>query len=181
MVFSRACTICGGTGRRRELMCTACAGQGATVRTERVTVRIPAGTGDGTRLRIPGKGHAGRHGGPSGELVVAVSVAAHPLYQRQGDDLLLKVPVALHEAVLGAKIVVPTPGGAARLRVPPGAQPGQRFRLHGRGMPGPGGRVGDLVVEIRIVIPQLRDERSKELMREFAQLNSSNVRGELGG
>lgn len=180
MVFSRACTTCGGTGRRRELVCAACAGQGTTVRTERVTVRIPAGIGDGARLRVPGKGHAGRNGGPTGELVVAITVSAHPLFQRQGDDLLLKVPVAMHEATLGAKIDVPTPNGPAKVRVPPGTQPGQRFRLHGRGVAGADGRVGDLVVEIKIVIPQLRDERSKELMREFARLNSGNVRSELG-
>ena len=180
MVFSRACTTCGGTGRRRELACTACAGQGTTVRTERVVVRIPAGIGDGARLRVPGKGHAGRNGGSAGELILAVNVSAHPLFQRQGDDLLLRVPIAVHEAMLGAKVDVPTPSGPAKLRVPPGTQAGQRFRLHGRGMPGAGGRVGDLVVEVRVVIPQLRDERSKELMREFAQLNPGNVRSELG-
>jgi molecular chaperone DnaJ len=180
MVFSRACTTCGGSGRRRELLCTACAGQGTTVRTERVVVRIPAGVGDGARLRVPGKGHAGRNGGPPGELVVAVSVSAHPIFTRQGDDLFLKVPIAVHEAMLGAKIEVPTPNGTAKLRVPPGTQGGQRFRLHARGVAGAGGRVGDLVVEVKIVIPQLRDERSKELMREFAQLNPGNVRSELG-
>jgi molecular chaperone DnaJ len=180
MVFSRACTTCGGSGRRRELVCTACAGQGTTVRTERVVVRIPAGIGDGARLRVAGKGHAGRNGGPTGELVVAVSVSAHPLFQRQGDDLLLKVPVAAHEAMLGAKIDVPTPNGPARLRVPPGTQAGQRFRLHGRGVAGADGRTGDLIVEVKIVIPQLRDERSKELMREFAELNPGNIRSELG-
>jgi molecular chaperone DnaJ len=180
MVFSRACTTCGGTGRRRELVCGACAGQATTVRTEGVTVRIPAGIGDGARLRVPGKGHAGRNGGAAGELVVAISVSAHPLFQRQGNDLLLKVPVAAHEAMLGAKIDVPSPSGTAKVRIPPGTQAGQRFRLHGRGVPGADGRAGDLVVEVRIVIPQLRDERSKELMREFAELNATNVRRELG-
>jgi molecular chaperone DnaJ len=180
MVFSRACTACGGTGLRGELTCTSCAGQGATARTERVTVRIPAGIGDGARLRVPGKGHAGRNGGRAGELVLAVNVIAHPLFQRQGDDLLLKVPIAIHEATLGAKVDVPTPDGTTRLRVPPGTQAGQRFRLRGRGVTGPDGRVGDLVVEITVVVPQLRDERSKELMREFAQLNPENVRNDLG-
>lgn len=180
MVFSRACTTCGGTGRRQELTCGACAGQGTTVRTELVVVRLPAGVADGARLRVPGKGHAGRNGGTAGELVVTVSVSPHPLFQRQGDDILLKVPIAVHEAMLGAKVDVPTPAGTAKLRVPPGTQPGQRLRLHGRGIVGADGRSGDLVVEVRIVIPPLRDERSKELMREFAQLNPANVRGELG-
>lgn len=181
MVFSRACTTCGGTGRRRELTCTSCAGQGSTVRAERVVLRIPSGVADGARLRVPGKGHAGRFGGPAGELVVAITVAPHPLFQRQGEDLLLKVPVAVHEAMLGAKVDVPTPGGGtAKVRIPPGTQAGQRFRLHGRGVSAVDGRVGDLVVEVKIVVPQLRDERSKELMREFAQLNPGNVRSELG-
>lgn len=180
MVFSRACTTCGGTGRRRELVCGACGGQGTTIKTERVSVRIPAGVADGARVRVPGKGHAGRYGGKVGDLVVAVNVAEHPLFQRQGDDLLLKIPVAIHEATLGARIDVPTPAGPAKVRVPPGTQPGQRFRLHGRGIAGTDGRIGDLVVEIKIVVPQLRDERSKELMREFAELNPGNVRRELG-
>jgi molecular chaperone DnaJ len=100
--------------------------------------------------------------------------------RRQGDDLLLTVPLAIHEAALGAKVDVPTPGGTAKLRVPPGTQPGQRFRLRGRGVTGAAGRTGDLVVEIRVVVPQLRDERSKELMREFARLNSDNIRNDLG-
>lgn len=180
MMFSRACTSCAGTGRRRELSCTSCVGQGVTPRTEMVTVRIPAGIGNGARLRVPGKGHAGRFGGRDGELVVTVNVADHPLFRRQGDDLLLTVPVAIHEAALGAKIDVPTPHGTAKLRVPPGTQPGQRFRLRDRGVTGADGRTGDLVVEIRLVVPQLRDERSKELMREFARLNSDNVRNDLG-
>ena len=180
MVFSRACTACGGTGRRRELACTSCAGQGVTPRTELVTVRIPSGMPAGARVRVPGKGHAGRFGGNTGELVVTLNVAEHPLFRRQGEDVWLTVPVAVHEAALGAKIDVPTPDGIARLRVPPGTQPGQRFRLHGRGVSGPDGRTGDLVVEIRLVVPQLRDERSKELMREFARLNPDNVRNDLG-
>ncbi len=180
MVFSRACTSCGGTGRRRELTCASCAGQGTTVRTEPVVVRIPAGIATGARVRVAGKGHAGRHGGAVGDLVVTVTVAEHPLFRRQGDDLLLTVPVALHEATLGAKVDVPTPDGTAKLRVPPGTQPGQRFRLRGRGVTTEEGRTGDLVIDIRVVVPQLRDERSKELMREFARLNSDNVRNDLG-
>jgi molecular chaperone DnaJ len=180
MVFSRACTACSGTGRLREYRCTGCAGHGMTARSEALSVRFPPGTVDGARVRVPAKGHAGRFGGPPGDLIVEVRVAAHPLFQRQGEDLFLVVPVAVHEAALGAKIEVPTLDGPARLRVPPGTQTGQRFRLRDRGLPGREGRTGDLVVEVRIVVPPLRDERSKELMREFAQLNPGNVRKELG-
>jgi len=180
MIFSRPCTACGGSGRLRRQSCAACAAQGLVSRTESVAVRVPPGVADGARIRVPAKGHAGRFGGPPGDLVVTVQVAAHPLFKRQGDDLFMVVPVAVHEAALGAKLDVPTPDGTGRLRVPPGTQTGQRFRLRGRGVTMPDGRVGDLVVEVRLVVPQLRDERSKELMREFARLNQDNVRKDLG-
>ena len=180
MVFSRACTSCGGTGRLRQQACPSCAGHGMHPRTESVLVRLAPGVADGTRLRVSGKGHAGRFGGSTGDLIVAVHVAPHRLFRREGDDLHLVAPLALHEATLGAKIDVPTPDGVARVRIPPGTQTGQRFRLRGRGVTTPDGRAGDLVVEVRVVVPQLRDERSKELMREFARLNADDVRKDLG-
>ncbi len=181
MVFSKTCSACGGTGRRERQPCPACAGQGVTTRAEAVTVRIPAGVADGARVRVPEKGHAGRRGGRPGDLYIAVQVAPHPFFGREGDDLHLTVPVAIHEAALGAKIEVPTLDGRARLRIPPGTQSGQRFRLRGRGLPSPrDGRPGDLVVEVRLVLPKLLDERSKELLREFGRLNPENVRKDLG-
>jgi molecular chaperone DnaJ len=180
MIFSRACTSCGGTGRLRQQTCRSCAAHGVHARSESVAVRFAPGISDGTRVRVGGRGHAGRNGGGNGDLIVSVHVAAHPLFQRHGDDLHLVAPLAVHEAALGAKIDVPTPDGPARLRVPPGTQSGQRFRLRGRGVTTGDGHAGDLVVEVRVVVPQLRDERSRELMREFAQLNSDNVRKDLG-
>jgi molecular chaperone DnaJ len=180
MVFGRACTSCGGTGRMRQQTCPSCAGHGAHPRTESVVVRFVPGIADGSRVRVTGKGHAGRFGGATGDLVVSVKVSAHPLFRREGDDLHLVIPVAVHEAALGAKIDVPTLAGVARLRVPPGTQSGQRFRLRGHGVTVAGDRAGDLIVEIRVVVPQLRDERSRELMRELALLNPENVRKELG-
>jgi molecular chaperone DnaJ len=180
MMFSRACTSCGGTGRLRQQACSSCAGHGMHPRTESVVVRLPAGIADGARLRVAGKGHAGRFGGATGGLIVTVHVASHRLFRRDGDDLHLVTPIAVHEAALGAKVDVPTPDGTARVRVPPGTQTGQRFRLRGRGVTTADGRAGDLVVEVRVVVPQLRDERSKELMREFAQLNADDVRRDLG-
>ncbi len=128
------------------------------------------GSHDGAQVRIPGRGHAGRLGGRPGDLVVSVRVEAHPLFHRDGDDLHLVVPVALHEAALGAKIDIPTFDGPVRLRVPPGTASGQRLRLRERGAPSlrTGGR-GDLIVEVRLVMPAMLDERSKELMREFGQ------------
>jgi molecular chaperone DnaJ len=181
MVFSRACPSCGGSGEQRHRLCRACGGQGVVPRTESVTVALPAGVADGMRVRVAGKGHAGQRGGRTGDLYLTVEVAPHPLFRREGDDLHLMVPVAVHEAALGAKIEIPTPQGPARLRVPPGTQSGQRFRLRGRGAPSPRtGQRGDLVAEIRLVLPPLLDERSKELLREFGRLNPGNVRQDWG-
>jgi molecular chaperone DnaJ len=142
---------------------------------------VPAGLADGARVRIPGKGHEGRAGGEPGDLFITVRVEAHPLFRREGDDLHIAVPIAVHEAALGAKVEVPVPDGHARLRVPPGTQSGQRFRLRERGAPSArDGRRGDLVVEVRIALPKLLDERSKELLREFGKINAADeVRKDL--
>jgi molecular chaperone DnaJ len=179
MVFSKACPSCGGTGRQRLQRCPVCSGHARVVRTEGVPVAIPAGTTDGARVRIPAKGHAGRLGGRTGDLYVTVHVEAHHLFRREGDDLHLQVPIAVHEAVLGARIDIPTLDGAVKLRVPPGTQGGHRFRLRGRGIRTASGAEGDLVVEVRLVLPPVADERSKELMREFGRLNGGDVRQQL--
>jgi molecular chaperone DnaJ len=177
MVFSRSCGACGGTGQQRPRACEPCGGTGQETRSETATARIPAGVADGDRLRVPGKGHAGAAGGPAGDLYITVKVLPHPLFRREGDDLHMVVPVAVHEAALGARIEVRTLDGAARLRVPPGTQSGQRFRLRGHGAPSTrDGQRGDLIVEIRIMLPKLLDERSKELLREFGRINVEPVR-----
>jgi molecular chaperone DnaJ len=150
------------------------------MRTETLSINVPAGLADGARVRIPGKGHAGRHGGEAGDLYITVNVQPHPVFRREGDDLHLTVPIAVHEAALGAKIDVPSPDGPVKLRVPPGTQSGQRFRLRERGVPSPrDARRGDLVVEARVVLPRMLDERSKELLREFGRINSEDVRKDL--
>ena len=150
------------------------------MRTESMTINVPPGLADGARIRIPGKGNAGRNGGETGDLYVGVTVEPHPLFQRDGDDLHLTVPSAVHEAALGAKIDVPSLDGPARVRVPPGTQSGQRFRVRERGVPSSrDGRRGDLVVEVQLVLPKLLDERSKELLREFGRINADDVRAEL--
>jgi molecular chaperone DnaJ len=180
MVFSKPCTHCGGSGRQRQTRCPTCGGQQVETRTETFTFVVPAGLADGARIRVPGRGHVGRNGGDAGDLYVTVQVKPHPLFRREGDDLHLTVPIAIHEAALGAKIDVPSIEGPARLRVPPGTQSGQRFRLRERGAPSPrDGRRGDLVVEVRLVLPKLLDERSKELLREFGRINSGDVRDEM--
>jgi molecular chaperone DnaJ len=181
MVFSKPCVHCGGAGRQRQTRCPACGGQQVEMRSEALSIDIPPGLADEARIRVPGKGHVGRNGGEPGDLYIAVHVRPHPLFERDGDDLHLTVPIAIHEAALGAKIEVPSLDGPARLRVPPGTQSGQRFRLRERGVPSQrrDGRRGDLVVEVRLVLPRMLDERSKELLREFGKINSDDVRDAL--
>lgn len=177
MVFSRTCSGCGGSGRHRPRACATCAGAGHEVRTETVLLNVPPGVTDGERLRVSGAGDAGLRGGESGDLYVTVRVAAHERFRREGDDIHVVVPVAIHEAGLGARVDVPTPDGVARVRVPPGTQSGQRFRLRERGARSTRtGRRGDLVVEVKLVLPTLLDERSKELLREFGRINGGEPR-----
>ena len=111
-----------------------------------------------------------------GDLLIDVAVAEHPVFRREGDELHMVVPIALHEAGLGAKFDIETPDGPVRLRVPPGTQSGQRFRLRDRGVPSRSGGRGDLVVEVRLKLPKMLDERSKELLREFGRINGESVR-----
>ena len=141
-------------------------------RSETVGVRVPEGVADGERIRVQGKGNAGIRGGPPGDLYVSVHVAAHPSFQREGDDFHTVVPIAIHDAALGGRVEIQTPQGPARLRIPPGTQSGQRFRLRERGaLSRRDGRRGDLVVEVRLMLPAVLDERSKELLREFGRIH----------
>jgi molecular chaperone DnaJ len=182
MIFSKTCPACGGSGQQRARACEPCGGTGQETHTENIAVRIPAGLADGEGVRVPGKGNAGVRGGDPGDLYIRVRVLPHPLYRRDGDDLHMVIPIAVHEAALGAKVDVPTPDGPARLRVPPGTQSGQRFRMRERGAPSSrDGRRGDLVIEVRLMLPRLLDERSKELLREFGKINGENVRHQESG
>ena len=177
MVFAKTCERCSGTGRQRHAGCPACAGAGVVPCSQTVPLAIPAGIGDGDRVRVPGLGHAGARGGRPGDLYVTVHVGTHPMFRREGDDLHVTVPIGIHEAGLGARFEIPTFDGPVRLRVPPGTQTGQRIRLHERGVPSRrDGRRGDLVVEFRIVLPAVLDERSKALLREFGAINMEDVR-----
>lgn len=177
MVFTKACEACRGTGQRREVACRSCGGEGVEASAESLHVHVPAGVSDGAEVRVPGRGHAGRRGGRAGDLVLTVRVEPHPLVARDGDNLHMVVPVALHEAALGAKVEIPTFEGPVRLRIPPGTQAGQRLRLRERGAPSVRtGTRGDLIVEVKLVLPALLDERSKELLREFGRINDEDVR-----
>ena len=181
MVFSKSCEACGGSGRLQQTACGRCGGAGVEMRSEMIRVGIPPGVSDGARIRVPGKGNAGERGGPAGDLYLAVQVAPHETFVREGDNFHIVAPIGVHEAALGARIEVPAPDGTARLRVPPGTQTGQRFHIRGRGAPSPrNGERGDLVVEVRIVLPKVLDERSKELLREFGRINDEQIRRGAG-
>jgi molecular chaperone DnaJ len=178
--FALTCADCGGTGRWIR-PCAYCGGEGRGSRTEMLSVALPPGVPTGARIRVSGKGNVGRFGGPAGDLFVVVRVAEHPFFKRMGDNIHCTVPLTIAEAALGTKIEVPTIDGRALVRIPPGTQSGQTLRLRERGAPSllnPELR-GDQYVEVKIVVPKLADERSKQILREFAKLNPENPRSNL--
>lgn len=176
MRFSSPCRVCGGTGKVGG-RCRTCGGSGSVPYQETITVRIPPGVANGYRMRVPGKGNAGKFGGPPGDLFLIISVRSHEFFRREGNDILCTVPITVTEAALGTKIEVPSIDGKTLLRIPPGTQSGQKFRLRGKGAPSLKGEVrGNQIVEIRVIVPRVADERSKEILRELARLNPENPR-----
>ena len=185
MKFNIQCPRCGGTGRA-DHPCQTCQGAGVVTKKEPLEFRIKAGTRDGQRIRLAGKGNAGVNGGPAGDLFLIIKVGTHPVFTRSVDDIYVTVPVTIVEAALGAKIEVPTidthdGGGRTHLKIPPGTQTGQKLRLREKGVASAAqeGVRGDQIVEVKIVVPKVQDERSKEILRELARLNPEDPRAEL--
>lgn len=167
---SCTCADCGGDGLRPGEQCDRCHGSGLMRVEEIVSVRVPPGVVAGQVIRLPGAGHSGPRGGPAGDLLLTCKVQPHPLFDRHGPNLLCRVPISIAEAVLGGRVAVPTlEDDAAMLRLPPGTQGGQTFRLRGRGLELPDGRRGDLMVTVEVWIPGVVDEDAKQLIREFAR------------
>ncbi len=166
------CSACQGTGRIQNLACSVCRGTGVVANINRLEVKIPAGVTTGSRVRISGKGQPGYGGGPSGDLYLNVTVLPHPIFQRQGDDLTIEIPVPLTVAVLGGEVQVPTLKGKLALKIPPETQNGRIFRLGGQGMPHLGKPTmrGDLKAKVSIVLPTRLTEKEKELFRQLNQL-----------
>jgi molecular chaperone DnaJ len=178
--FSMTCPDCGGSGVQFS-HCPECNGEGRVARNEQVEVEIPAGVTTGGRVRFAAKGDSGRLGGQPGDLYVVTNVAPHPFFKRVGDNIHCTVPITIAEAALGTKVEVPTIDGPAVVRIPPATQNGQTFRLRDKGTPSlldPRAR-GDQYVEVRVVIPRICDERSKEILREFSKLNPEDPRKEI--
>ncbi len=179
--FSQNCPDCDGTGRRRE-PCSLCNGKGVTPKTEQVKIRIPAGVDTGSRVRIPKKGHGGRLGAEPGDLFILTNVGKHPFLTRKGDNVYITVPITVSEAALGTKIEVPTVEGKAHLKIPSGTESGQKFRLRERGFPSlrnPSLR-GDQFVEVKITLPRVISEETKDVLRQFEKLNPENPRKIMG-
>jgi molecular chaperone DnaJ len=178
--LSQPCPRCQGSGKINRHPCPGCQGTGIQQVTERITVKIPAGADNGSRIRVAGKGHAGRNGGKPGDLYIITRVQQHPFFERRGDNLYADVPITMTEAVLGGKIAVPTPLGDASMTLPGGTQSGQTFRLRGKGIPHMKGvGRGDQFVTVRVTTPQHVDTRTSELFREIARLNPQNPREDL--
>ncbi len=179
MRFDLTCPRCGGRGRLKNV-CPTCHGEGRLARTETVEARIPAGAQNGSRLRIAGKGNAGMMGGPPGDLYITTRVEPHPFFHREGDNIEIQVPVTITEAGLGAKVEVPTIDGRTLLKIPPGTQNGQKFRLREKGVfNARKNQRGDQLVEVVVQVPKVRDERTKEILRELSQLNPDDPRSGL--
>jgi molecular chaperone DnaJ len=179
--FSQECPDCGGTGRRRS-PCSLCNGKGTTPKQEQVKIKIPAGVDTGSRVRVPKKGHGGRLGAEPGDLFIVTNVGKHPYFTRKGDNIYVTVPISVSEAALGAKIEVPTVEGKAQLKIPHGTDSGQKFRLRERGFPSlrnPSLR-GDQFVEVKISLPRVISEETKEVLRQLEKLNPENPRKAMG-
>jgi curved DNA-binding protein len=148
-------------------------------KSRRLSVRIPPGVKDGQRIRLAGQGGPGSGGAPAGDLYLRVRVKPHPLYQRDGDDLRMELPVALHEALLGAEVTVPTLKGRVSLRIPPETQNGRIIRLAGQGMPRTGGGFGDLFVTVKVVLPTKLSDDEKDCVRKIGERHAEDPRSSL--
>jgi molecular chaperone DnaJ len=177
MKFNIQCPRCGGSGKVQNA-CPTCHGEGTVYKSEPLEFRIKAGTRDGQRIRLAGKGNAGVNGAAAGDLYLVIRTGPHPVFTRSADDILLTLPVTVSEAALGGRIEVPTIDGRAQLRIPPGTQSGQKLRMRERGVPSATheGARGDQIVTVEVAVPHLRDERSREILREFARLNPDDPR-----
>jgi molecular chaperone DnaJ len=181
--IERTCPNCHGRGETIDDPCGACGGAGRITRERTLSVNIPAGVEDGTRIRLAGEGEAGLRGGPPGDLYIFLSLKPHPFYQRDGADLFCRVPISMVTAALGGEFNVPTLAGAeALVKVPEGTQSGKQFRLKGKGMPVLRSRdMGDLYIQVVVETPQKLSKRQRELLMEFDQGCSKENHPESSG
>jgi len=176
-VRPRACASCGGTGRSGRKGCPQCLGSGAVQQEEKIKVKIPAGAQDGSKIRVAGKGEETAPG-RSGDLVITLRMIPHPYFRREGNDILLDVPIHYSEAVKGAKISIPTIDGPVMMSIPPGSSSGRKLRLRGKGVPAPGTTSrGDQYVILHVAVPGTRSEEFHKLVEKVAAFEDPNLRG----
>jgi molecular chaperone DnaJ len=181
--IERTCPTCQGRGEIIDNPCSACAGSGRVTRERSLSVNIPAGVEDGTRIRLANEGEAGLRGGPSGDLYIFLSVKPHQFFQRDGADLYCRVPISMVQAALGGEFSVPTvDGGESKVKIPEGTQSGKQFRIKGKGMPVLRSRdVGDLYIQATVETPQNLNKRQRELLTEFEAISSKANNPESAG
>ena len=181
--IERTCHSCQGRGEIISDPCTSCAGSGRVTKERTLSVNIPQGVEDGTRIRLANEGEAGSRGGPSGDLYIFLSMKPHPIFQRDGADLFCRVPISMVQASLGGEVNVPTlDGGEAKVKIPEGTQSGKQFRLRGKGMPVLRAReTGDLYIQAQVETPQNLTRRQRELLAEFEKESSGDTQPEAAG
>jgi molecular chaperone DnaJ len=176
IVTQMPCTRCGGEGHVVEHPCDACGGHGRTETETRLTVNVPAGVDDGSRIRVAGNGEGGSRGGPPGDLYVYLTVAPHPLFKRDGRDTFVNVPISFTQAALGATIEVPSLAGGVELTLPAGTQSGTTLRLRGYGMPSVRGtQRGDHHVTVRVIVPTKLNKRQRELLEQYSAAGGDTI------
>jgi molecular chaperone DnaJ len=175
--ISSTCPDCHGTGKKVISFCKKCGGNGRIVSVETLKVKIPSGVDNGSIVKLRGLGNSGTGGAPSGDLLIEISITPHPLFKRKGDDIYLQLPVTFGEAILGAKVEVPTIDGSAIMKLPPGTQGGQRFKLSGKGFINPKSKQrGDQYVDIKIVIPTDVPKEALSAIKTIESLYKENPR-----
>ena len=181
--LERTCPTCQGRGHVIENPCPSCSGAGRVTRERNLSVNIPAGVEDGTRIRLAGEGEAGLRGGPAGDLYIFLLLTPHEFFQRDGADLHCRVPISMVTAAVGGEFEVPAiDGSQARVKVPAGTQAGRRFRLSGKGMPVLRSKqTGDMYVQVSVETPQNLTKRQRELLAEFEKLSSEATQPESAG
>jgi molecular chaperone DnaJ len=178
--FSQPCPRCQGNGSIVEKPCRHCRGAGRERTTKRYSVKVPSGARTGTRVRLKGKGEAGRNGGPAGDLFVVVDVEPSRLFERRGADLLLDVPVTYAEAALGASVQIPTPDGFVSLKVPAGTESGKLLRVKGHGAPHlKGSGRGDLLARVKVTIPKKLTKAEREALEGYQKVSRENPREQV--
>ena len=173
------CGTCHGSRKIIDAPCTTCHGSGTVQGRRKLEVKIPSGVDTGSRLRIPGEGEAGEKGGPPGDLYVKMNVRPHDIFSRRDNDLLIEATITFTQAALGDEIIVPTLDGKVEMKIPPGTQNGNVFRLRGKGFSSLhiSGK-GDMLVKIKIEVPTKLNDRQKQMLREFAEASGEKARRE---